>query len=317
MVFKIHADMLETIPAESGDEPIDQEAVGPGGVHRVEPGHTIRTIDRGGQTLHQFRAIDAMMDELESVFPSTLVRALTTPALSGFAINSIQDHNENILIPGTRAAAVFKERVLREALHQWQDEKNSKLELGLQWRSPRGERAGHMMMGTFSVGDIPKAFMINVDEPPEVPWDAMRAANTFTILTQGDRPGMSQSTAMTRVLKIQDVPGEQRRIREEEIARIPQMRGRAAIASLYDQLRVLELNLANEQDPVQGASLQIEASILRRDIGLLEQQLLGKEPPRQLPIPAGPAPEASPPEEGPMNPDIAALTQGQAPGAFA
>ena len=317
MVFKIHADMLETIPAESGDEPIDQEAVGPGGVHRVEPGHTIRTIDRGGQTLHQFRAIDAMMDELESVFPSTLVRALTTPALSGFAINSIQDHNENILIPGTRAAAVFKERVLREALHQWQDEKNSKLELGLQWRSIRGERAGHMMMGTFKVSDLPKSYMINVDEPPEVPWDAMRAANTFTILTQGDRPGMSQSTAMSRILKIQDVPGEQRRIRQEQIARIPKLVMGDAIRGLYDKLRLLRAEMTQTTNPVILASIQIEETLLLNEIKRLEQEASGGQPPASLPVAAGPAPEASPPEEGPMNPDIAALVQGQAPGALA
>jgi len=317
LVFKIHADLLETIPAESGDEPIDQEAVGPGGIHRVEPGHTISAIDRGGQTLYQFKAIDAMMEELESIFPSTLVRALATPALSGFAINSIQDHNENILIPGTRAAAVFKERVLREALHQWQDEKNSKLELGLQWRSIRGERAGHMMMGTFKVSDLPKSYMINVDEPPEVPWDAMRAANTFTILTQGDRPGMSQSTAMSRILKIQDVPGEQRRIRQEQIARIPKLVMGDAIRGLYDKLRLLRAEMTQTTNPVILASIQIEETLLLNEIKRLEQEASGGQPPASLPVAAGPAPEASPPEEGPMNPDIAALVQGQAPGALA
>jgi len=317
LVFKIHADLLETIPAESGDEPIDQEAVGPGGIHRVEPGHTISAIDRGGQTLYQFKAIDAMMEELESIFPSTLVRALATPALSGFAINSIQDHNENILIPGTRAAAVFKERVLREALHQWQDEKNSKLELGLQWRSIRGERAGHMMMGTFKVSDLPKSYMINVDEPPEVPWDAMRAANTFTILTQGDRPGMSQSTAMSRILKIQDVPGEQRRIRQEQIARIPKLVMGDAIRGLYDKLRLLRAEMTQTTNPVILARIQIEETLLLNEIKRLEQEASGGQPPASLPVAAGPAPEASPPEEGPMNPDIAALVQGQAPGALA
>ena len=159
--------------------------------------------------------------------------------------------------------------------------------------------------------------MINVDEPPEVPWDAMRAANTFTILTQGDRPGMSQATAMSRVLKIQDVPGEQRRIREEEIARMPQTVMTDAIRNLYERLRVLTVRMEEAYDEVEYASMRIEEILLRREIVALEQQAGLGAPPRQAPIPAGPAPEASPPEEGPMNPDIAALTQGQAPGAFA
>ena len=312
MVFKVHADLLETIPQDSGDEPIDQETAAPGVTHVVEPGHTVSRIDHSGQTLHQFRAIDRMIEELEDVFPTSLVRAITGNDLSGFAINSIQDINENVLIPGTRAAAVFKQRVIRECLHQWQDEKNKHLVLNLQWKSPRGEHAGHVFMGEFKIGDLPESYIINVDEPPEVPFDAMRAANTFTILTQGDRPGMSQATAMSRILKIQDVPGEQRRIREEAIARIPKLVLGDAVRGLYDKLRTLRQERADTKDNVKLASIRIEEIQIQREIARLEAEADGGQPPRQLPAPSGPEPSASPPEEGPDNPDIA-RTAGTAP----
>jgi len=174
-----------------------------------------------------------------------------------------------------------------------------------------------MMMGTFKVSDLPKSFMVNVDEPPEVPFDAMRAANTFTILTQGDRPAMSQATAMARVLKIQDVPGEQRRIREEQIARIPKLVLGDAVRGLYDKLRVLRAEMDQTTDAVKLSSMRIEEILLEREVKRLEEEASGGQPPRQLPTPAGPAPEASPPEEGAMNPAIAAFTQGQAPGGLA
>jgi hypothetical protein len=175
----------------------------------------MRNIQDGRITVDTALARNA--GELNEVWPDFLVSPGVLPNVAGYSFNSQIGQAKMYMVPWTRMDEVAKDQLLALVIDQHVS-KHAALPFLITGIMPHGGKASRK----FVVGDYPKGdFEIEIQEPAEIPGEALQKANMAKQMTDGERPFVSMWQARVD-LGIGQPHREQERIDDEAYARSPE-----------------------------------------------------------------------------------------------